>query len=116
METTLHFAQNADAGTEESYLRNLPLLKLLAKENIEADDWSVLLAATPNNEDSQTKAVADAAKDSAETSKAAAETSKDLLNKTTAAAQQAAASVASASYALGPDESGRLSFFIKKST
>ena len=49
METTLHFAQNADAGTEESYLRNLPLLKLLAKENIEADDWSVLLAATPNN-------------------------------------------------------------------
>ena len=32
METTLHFAQNADAGTEESYLRNLPLLKLLAKE------------------------------------------------------------------------------------
>lgn len=66
--------------------------------------------------DSQTKAVADAAKDSAETSKAAAETSKDLLNKTTAAAQQAAASVASASYALGPDESGRLSFFIKKST
>lgn len=32
---------------------------------------------------SQTKAVADAAKDSAETSKAAAETSKDLLNKTT---------------------------------
>ena len=63
---------------------------------------------------SQTKAVADAAKDSAETSKAAAETSKDLLNKT--AAQQAAASVASASYALGPDESGRLSFFIKKST
>ena len=61
---------------------------------------------------SQTKAVADAAKDSAETSKA----SKDLLNKTTAAAQQAAASAASASYALGPDESGRLSFFIKKST
>lgn len=60
---------------------------------------------------SQTKAVADAAKDSAETSKAAAETSKDLLNKTTAAA-----SAASASYALGPDESGRLSFFIKKST
>ena len=58
---------------------------------------------------SQTKA-------GAETSKAAAETSKDLLNKTTAAAQQAAASVASASYALGPDESGRLSFFIKKST
>lgn len=44
---------------------------------------------------SQTKAVADAAKDSAETSKAAAETSKDLLNKTTAAAQQAAASAAS---------------------
>lgn len=64
---------------------------------------------------SQTKAVADAAKDSAETSKAAAETSKDLLNKTTAAAQQAAASAAT-NYALGPDESGRLSFFIKKST
>lgn len=65
---------------------------------------------------SQTKAVADAAKDSAETSKAAAETSKDLLNKTTAAAQQAAASAAATNYALGPDESGRLSFFIKKST
>ena len=44
------------------------------------------------------------------------QTSKDLLNKTTAAAQQAAVSAASASYALGPDESGRLSFFIKKST
>lgn len=65
---------------------------------------------------SQTKAVADAAKDSAETSKAAAETSKDLLNKTTAAAQQAAASAAATNYALGPDENGRLSFFIKKST
>lgn len=70
----------------------------------------------PYENNSQTKAVADAAKDSAETSKAAAETPKDLLNKTTAAAQQAAASAASASYALGPDESGRLSFFIKKST
>ena len=72
---------------------------------------------------SQTKAVADAAKDSAETSKAAAETSKDLLNKMNkyakrekAGLRQAAASAASASYALGPDESGRLSFFIKKST
>lgn len=32
------------------------------------------------------------------------------------AAQPATVSVASASYALGPDESGRLSFFIKKST
>ena len=60
---------------------------------------------------SQTKAVADAAKDSAEASKAAAETSKDLLDKTTAAAQQAAASAAATNYALGPDESGRLSFF-----
>ena len=65
---------------------------------------------------SQTKAVADAAKGSAEASKAAAETSKDLLDKTTAAAQQAAASAAATNYALGPDESGRLAFFIKKST
>ena len=65
---------------------------------------------------SQTKAVADAAKDSAEASKAAAETSKNLLDKTTAAAQQAAASAAATNYALGPDESGRLAFFIKKST
>lgn len=73
-------------------------------------------AAMPTVGYSQTKAVADAAKDSAETSKAAAETSKDLLNKTTAAAQQAAASAAATNYALGPDESGRLSFFIKKST
>lgn len=63
---------------------------------------------------SQTKAVADAAKDSAETSKAAAETSKDLLNKTTAAAQQAAASVASASYALGPDERADCRFSSRK--
>lgn len=79
---------------------------------------TLLASAVPGRalEDSQTKAVADAAKDSAETSKAAAETSKDLLNKTTAAAQQAAASAAATNYALGPDESGRLSFFIKKST
>ena len=53
METTLHFAQNADAGTEESYLRNLPLLKLLAKENIEADDWSCLLYTSPSPRDTR---------------------------------------------------------------
>lgn len=38
----------------------------------------------------------------------------ELYSQTKAVA--AAASAASASYALGPDESGRLSFFIKKST
>lgn len=38
----------------------------------------------------------------------------ELYSQTKAVAD--AASVASASYALGPDESGRLSFFIKKST
>jgi F0F1-type ATP synthase membrane subunit b/b' len=56
------------------------------------------------------------AKQSAETSQAAAEQVKDLYEKTTVAAQQAAASSASATYALGPDETGRLSFFIKKTS
>ena len=56
------------------------------------------------------------AKQSAETSKASAEQVKDLYEKTTVAAQQAAASSASATYALGPDEAGRLAFFIKKTS
>lgn len=48
--------------------------------------------------------------------KRASDELKDLYEKTVAAAQQAAASSASATYALGPDETGKLSFFIKKST
>lgn len=51
METTLHYAQNADIGVEESYLRNLPIIKLLAQENVEKEDWTVLLEAAPSNED-----------------------------------------------------------------
>ena len=51
METVLHFAQNADVSTEESYLKNLPLLKLLAKEPVEPDDWKALLESAPTNED-----------------------------------------------------------------
>lgn len=62
------------------------------------------------------EAAATDAKQSAEASRVAAEQVEDLYTKTTVAAQQAAASSASAIYALGPDESGALSFFIKEST
>lgn len=39
--------------------------------------------------------------------------SQDLLTRTEAAAQQAAASASAVSYALGPDIDGRLAFFEK---
>lgn len=64
----------------------------------------------------QAESAAEISKRGAAESQASAAESKDLLEKTTAAAQQAAASAASATYALGPDESGVLSFFIKEST
>ena len=51
MESTLRYAQNADSGLEEAYLRNLPIVKLIAKENVERDDWKVLLESAPSNED-----------------------------------------------------------------
>lgn len=62
------------------------------------------------------EAAATDAKQSAEASRVAAEQVEDLYTKTTVAAQQAAASSAAATYALGPDETGRLSFFVRKST
>lgn len=51
METTLHFAPNADEISEGAYLKNLPLLKLLAKEGIEPDDWKPLILSVPATED-----------------------------------------------------------------
>ncbi len=51
MESTLHFANNGDSDFDASYLRNLPLIKLLQKTTIEVDDWDVLLSAAPNGED-----------------------------------------------------------------
>lgn len=51
METTLHFAPNMDEIADATYLKNLPLLKLLAKEGIEAVDWEPLILAAPNTED-----------------------------------------------------------------
>ena len=64
----------------------------------------------------QAENAATISKQGAASSQASAAEAKDLLAKTEAAAQQAAASSASATYALGPDESGVLSFFIKEST
>ncbi len=51
METTIHYAKNADADINASYLRNLPLIKLLQQEPVDAEDWDVLISATPNGED-----------------------------------------------------------------
>lgn len=51
METTVHYAINADSSTEASYLRNLPLIKLLQQEPVDVEDWGVLLSAAPNGED-----------------------------------------------------------------
>ena len=51
METTLHFAPNADEISDTVYLRNLPLLKLLAKDGIEASDWEPLILSAPETED-----------------------------------------------------------------
>lgn len=51
MESTLHFANNGDSDFDASYLRNLPLIKLLQKTTIEVADWDVLLSAAPSGED-----------------------------------------------------------------
>ena len=51
MEAVLHFAQNADSDMEESYLRNLPVLKLLQQETVDVEDWNVLLSSAPSGED-----------------------------------------------------------------
>ena len=52
MEAVLHFAHNADSEAEVSYLRNLPILKVLQQENVEVTDWNELLASAPSGEDS----------------------------------------------------------------
>ena len=51
MDATIHYANNCDSNTDASYLRNLPIIKLLQKVTIEVDDWSVLLSTAPNGED-----------------------------------------------------------------
>lgn len=51
METTLHFAPNMDEIADATYLKNLPLLKLLAKEGVEASDWDPLILSAPSTED-----------------------------------------------------------------
>lgn len=51
METTVHYAKNSDSSTEVSYLRNLPIIKLLQQEPVDVEDWGVLLSAMPNGED-----------------------------------------------------------------
>ena len=51
METTVHYAINSDSSTEASYLRNLPLIKLLQQEPVDVEDWGMLLSVTPNGED-----------------------------------------------------------------
>lgn len=37
METTVHYAINSDSSTEASYLRNLPLIKLLQQEPVDVE-------------------------------------------------------------------------------
>lgn len=51
MESTIHYAQNADESTDAAFLKNLPLLKLLAKEGVEAADWESLISSAPATED-----------------------------------------------------------------
>ena len=51
MESTIHYAPNADESTDAAYLKNLPLLKLLAKEGVEAADWEPLISSAPETED-----------------------------------------------------------------
>lgn len=41
METTVHYAINSDSSTEASYLRNLPLIKLLQQEPVDVEDWGM---------------------------------------------------------------------------
>lgn len=51
MDTTIHYSKNADTDIEASYLRNLPLIKLLQQEPIDVEDWEVLISSAPNGED-----------------------------------------------------------------
>ena len=51
METTIHYAKNADDGIEASYLRNLPMVKLLQQETVDVEDWKMLLSSVPSGED-----------------------------------------------------------------
>ena len=51
MESTIHYAQNADESADAAFLKNLPLLKLLAKEGVEAADWELLISSAPETED-----------------------------------------------------------------
>lgn len=51
METTLHFAPNMDEVADATYLKNLPMLKLLAKEGVEPSDWEPLILSAPSTED-----------------------------------------------------------------
>ena len=39
MEMTVRYAKNADADVDASYLRNLPLIKLLQQEPVNTEDW-----------------------------------------------------------------------------
>ena len=51
MEMTIHYAKNADDGIEASYLRNLPMVKLLQQETVDVEDWEMLLSSVPSSED-----------------------------------------------------------------
>lgn len=44
MEMTIHYAKNADDGIEASYLRNLPMVKLLQQETVDVEDWELPLS------------------------------------------------------------------------
>ena len=43
MEMTVRYAKNADADVDASYLRNLPLIKLLQQEPVNTEDWCFFL-------------------------------------------------------------------------
>lgn len=51
MEMTIHYTKNADDGIEASYLRNLPMVKLLQQETVDVEDWEMLLSSVPSGED-----------------------------------------------------------------
>ena len=53
MEMTVRYAKNADADVDASYLRNLPLIKLLQQEPVNTEDWDVLLSAYTDPADNQ---------------------------------------------------------------
>ena len=51
MEMTIHYAKNADDGSEASYLRNLPMVKLLQQETVDVEEWERLLSSVPSGDD-----------------------------------------------------------------